>query len=347
MYDPFECLLAEKTTSGRSHVTADKTVPAKSRLCSVVSKKAGDDPGGSGTPFDAYLGVEIPPPWADDIAESRRFPEGLVDPLERAWDAGIIGKFTGLMPAPEYSVEGRARVLLFEKPQGPLAAYERREWLLPSEQLVPFAEALADTDDLSRFDRYREEGAGVRDVLVCTHGAHDACCGKFGYPVYEELRSEHAGPDLRVWRTSHIGGHRFAPTLLDFPEGRYWGHVETEHLEGLARRSVPAAQLARFCRGWAAVGRPFEQLVEREVLAREGWEWTTYLRSARTLSQRGEERAEVLIEYASPDGAVSGAYEATVEQDGSVMTLGSSGTDPLQEVERYRVSRLEKLILFS
>lgn len=52
--------------------------------------------------------------------------------------------------------------------------------------------------------------------------------------------------------------------------------------------------------------------------------------------------AQIRIEYKSSDGAVSGAYEATVEQNGSVMTLGSSGTGPLQEITRYRVSRLER-----
>jgi hypothetical protein len=245
------------------------------RLCSVVSKAAGDDPGGSGTPFDAYLGIEVAPPWQTDITESPNFPEGLRELVGRTGEAGVIGKFTGLMPDPEHSHEGHARALLFRKPGGPASAYERQEWLLPNDKLVPFAEALVG-GDFSALDRYRQDSAGGRDILVCTHGARDACCGKFGYSIYNLLRSGYAGPDLRVWRTSHLGGHRFAATLLDFPEGRYWGHLEPEHLENLALRNGPAAEIMRFCRGWAAVERPFEQLVEREVLACEGWEWSTY-----------------------------------------------------------------------
>lgn len=58
----------------------------------------------------------------------------------------------------------------------------------------------------------------MRDILVCTHGSRDVCWGKFGYAIYKLLRARHAAPNgLRVWRTSHIGGHRFASTLLDFP----------------------------------------------------------------------------------------------------------------------------------
>lgn len=317
---------------------------SESRLCSVVSRASGDDPGGSGTPFDAYLGIEVAPPWKDDVAESRNFPEGLREPIERAWDADVIGKFTGLMPDPEYSREGHTRVLRLEKPDGPFAAYEKGEWLLPHGEVVPFARALAG-GDLARFERFREDTSGFRDILVCTHGANDACCGRFGYPVYDRLRFRHAAgnPHLRVWRTSHIGGHRFAPTLIDFPEGRYWGHLEPEHLENIVLRNGPVSEVARLCRGWAAMDRPFEQLVERGILAREGWFWTTYQRSARTLRVEGDERgAEVRIEYRSPDGA-SGAYEATVEAGGAVMTLGSSGTDPLSEVVQFRISRLEKV----
>ena len=48
------------------------------------------------------------------------------------------------------------------------------------------------------------------------------------------------------------------------------------------------------------------------------------------------------IAYESPDGAVSGAYEATVETADTVMTLESSGGGELSEVDQYRVVRLEK-----
>ncbi len=316
------------------------------RLCSVVSRAAGDDPGGNATPFDSYLGVEIAPPWRDDVAGSKYFPEGLRHAIEGAWKAGNIGKFTGLMPDLEYSREGHTRMLFLKRPEGPFAAYEKLEYLLPNAEVVPFVEALAAPERLPRFERYREDTAHVRDFLVCTHGSRDVCCGKFGYPLYEILRYGYAaasGGLLRVWRTSHIGGHRFAPTLLDLPEGRYWGHLEPEALENLAKRSGPVAELRRFYRGWAGLGTRCEQMAEREVFAREGWEWTEYLKEGRVLAVNGEEdRAEVRIEYHSPGGEISGAYEATVEQDGSVMTLGSSGADLLQEARQYRVSRLKR-----
>jgi hypothetical protein len=316
------------------------------RLCSVVSKAAGDDPGGSGTPFDGYLGIEVAPPWKDDVTESPNFPEGLWDAVERVWDAGVIGKFTGLLPDPEYSREGHVRVMLMRRPPGLAARYEKAEYVVPKAEVVALVESLLEPEGTARFERYAEDTSNVRDILVCTHGANDACCGKFGYPVYDLLRFKYAAenPGPRVWRTSHIGGHRFAPTLIDFPEGRYWGHLEPEHVEDLVLRRGPASELAPHCRGLASLGRPFEQLVEREILSREGWAWTGYAKRGETLSvDENEDRAEVRIEYESPAGE-RGVYEAPVEASGSVMTLGASGTDPLQEVKQYRVVGLKKLV---
>jgi len=309
-----------------------------------VSKRAGDDPAGSGGSFDGYLGIEIPAPWKSQVAESLYLSEELREALDRASDAGAFDKFTALMPDPEYSRAGYARVLYLRRPNdGPFAAYEKEEYLVPEGELVPLVATLP--DGLSRFEGYREDTSGVRDVLVCTHGSRDICCGKFGYPIYNILRFKHAAPEkLRVWRASHVGGHRFAPTLLEFPEGRYWGHLEIGATEDLVERTDPFSRLARFYRGWAGFGSRFEQIAEREILNREGWKWTGYLKEGIVLSLDGDEsRAEVRIEYADPEGGLSGAYEALVEADGSVMTLDNSGTDPLEEAVQYHVTRLERV----
>ena len=316
------------------------------QLSCVVSKANGEDPAGSATPFAGYLLVEVALPWKEDITESRRFPEGLKETIERARNAGSLDKLTGLVPDPEYSREGHTRIILFRRPPGPFfAAYEKEEYVIPDGELVTLVEALtAEPERLSRFARYREDASHVRDILLCTHGSRDICCGKFGCPLYKELRQRYAtepeGRRLRVWRTSHVGGHRFAPNLMDLPEGRYWGCMGAEALENLVLRNGPVSDLRRFYRGWAGLGSSFEQIAEREVFGNEGWGWTEYPKAGEVLETNGD-RAEVRIEYQNTEG-ISGAYEATVETTGSVATLTNSGTGPLQEARQYRVSRLEK-----
>ncbi|GAA4123442.1 sucrase ferredoxin [Nocardioides fonticola] len=68
--------------------------------------------------------------------------------------------------------------------------------------------------------------------LVCTHGRRDVCCAEFGRPVAAALAAR--WPD-DTWETSHLGGHRFAPTLIALPSGVTLGRVG-------AADAVPAAE---------------------------------------------------------------------------------------------------------
>lgn len=70
--------------------------------------------------------------------------------------------------------------------------------------------------------------AGARRVvhplfLICTHGRHDKCCAKFGYPTYKLMRTYYAEA---TWQVSHVGGDRFASNVICFPHGIYYGHVD-------------------------------------------------------------------------------------------------------------------------
>ncbi len=312
------------------------------RLCSLVSRANGEDPIGSVKPVENRLVVELPQPWQRDALGSRRLVEGLRPVVEGVQDAGLLGAFSAILPDREYSRRDHTRVLFLRRPPGPFAAYEKVDLLVPNGELVAAVGALLEGGGLEGFGRYRQETDHVRDLLVCTHGGRDVCCGKFGYPVFDLLRRRHAAPgNLRVWRTSHIGGHRFAPTMIDYPEGRLWGHLEPWAAEGVAKRSGPVSDLRPFYRGWSGLQSPAEQVAEREVFSREGWAWTGYLKEGHVLGS-GDGRTEVRIAYRSADGAVSGAYEATVEVAGTVMTLESSGDEELVGVDQYRVVRLEK-----
>jgi hypothetical protein len=312
------------------------------RLCSLVSKANGEDPIGSAKAVKNRLIVELPQPWLSNALGSRRLVEGLRPVVEGAQDDGLLGAFSAILPDREYSRNGHNRLLFLRRPEGPFAAYDKVDLLVPDGEIVAAVGALLGGAGLGRFRRYRQETGHVRDLLVCTHGSRDVCCGKFGYPVYDLLRRRHASPGrVRVWRTSHLGGHRFAPTMIDYPEGRLWGHLEPWAAERLAARRGPVSDLGAFHRGWAGLRSPAEQAAEREVFAREGWAWTGYLKEGSVLNSGGG-RTEVRIAYRSADGAVSGAYEATVEVAGTVMTKESSGDPELVEVDQYRVVRLEK-----
>jgi hypothetical protein len=67
-------------------------------------------------------------------------------------------------------------------------------------------------------------------VCVCTHARHDQCCAVKGRPVVTALARQY--PD-ETWECSHLGGDRFAATLVIFPEGLLYGRMTAADAPGL------------------------------------------------------------------------------------------------------------------
>ncbi|HEY3882433.1 MAG TPA: sucrase ferredoxin [Trebonia sp.] len=69
-------------------------------------------------------------------------------------------------------------------------------------------------------------------IAVCAHGRHDQCCATRGRAVAAELwRDDPAA----VWECSHIGGDRFAATMLLFPHGINYGWADTLGARAMVR----------------------------------------------------------------------------------------------------------------
>jgi hypothetical protein len=74
--------------------------------------------------------------------------------------------------------------------------------------------------------------ASQRLALVCTNGKRDQCCALRGRPVAAALAE--AGWD--TWECSHLGGHRFAATLLVLPTGDMFGWLDAASAIDVLRR---------------------------------------------------------------------------------------------------------------
>jgi hypothetical protein len=327
------------------------------RFCSVCARQAGLDPAGSAYAYAQVLAVEVPLPWPMSMyTEPGVLPQELLDlrnVLVEAYQRGEpidIGSFA-IAPDAAYSVPGHRRVLAYRRPVGPFAAFAQDEYLVPEADVGPLCWALLlDQAALPHFADALLPPSGARDLMVCTHGAVDAACAKFGFPLYRQLRriaGESQGR-LRAWRVSHFGGHVFAPTLIDMPEFRYWAYVEREEAELIAHRQGDGSRLRDNYRGWAGLDSPLLQVAERELFARHGWPWVEYRKTGRILVQ-GEilpdddepAWAKVRIDYATPDGSSGGAYTARVELAHRLDCIAGSGdTDPYA-YPQYVVTRLE------
>lgn len=115
------------------------------------------------------------------------------------------------------------------------------------------------------------------------------------YELYEKLReprerSPKTGSPrgrARIWRVSHLGGHRFAPTAIELPTLRQWAFLTPEAAERILSRCGDCSELRRHYRGWAGLGSAWEQVLEREVLDREGWPATQWPMEGRVVEVAG------------------------------------------------------------
>lgn len=69
-------------------------------------------------------------------------------------------------------------------------------------------------------------------VAVCAHGKHDQCCAVRGRGAVAAIAAEY--PEL-TWECSHLGGDRFAATMLILPEGLCYGRVDSTDPPNLVR----------------------------------------------------------------------------------------------------------------
>jgi hypothetical protein len=319
-------------------------------MCSIFSREQHEDPIGTAGEYDLYVIMELPLPWARDAWDSPRLPDGLGALAARAQALKLNVRQLAIQPDPEYSEPGRTRIFTYRRPTGSFAHYAKSEYIVPSNELIPVMGTLLDIEaglPAADLHGYRRESSHIREMLLCTHGTRDACCGKFGYSIYSLLRHVHAPAmegKMRAWRVSHLGGHRFAPNLLDFPEGRYWARLDKDAVEAILLREKAVTGLHDHYRGWSGLD-PLCQVAEREILMREGWAWTNYLTAGDVLEwDEGGETAVVRIEYADPSRGISGAYEAVIEKSGTLPMITCLSDEPARQVDQYRVRSLVKAV---
>lgn len=125
----------------------------------------------------------------------------------------------------------------------------------------------------SPFDKLAKKPGGTKVdkpiYLVCTNGNRDACCSKFGFPIYKKLYQEIPNPDEHVWQCSHVGGHRFAANMVTLPYGHYYGQVEEKDLSSIDSHSKKHEVYLNKYRGTAPY-KPYQQVALAHIMKETG-----------------------------------------------------------------------------
>lgn len=230
--------------------------------CSAWAREVALSPVASIGSYRGYVLVETALPWPRDIGEVASL--GGITAVARQ----LGYRVQALVPSSLGSGPDTRRLILHVAGDGPgFAGYHRFE-TTAGDSLEAALQSLLDAAASESAD----EQPDITDLLVCTHGRRDVCCGSQGTDLALRLAAEGPPPGVAFWRTSHTGGHRFAPTFLVLPQGTGWAFADPDLVRRVIDRSVPFSDVAPFYRGCAGLDSPEGQAMEREVLASVGWE---------------------------------------------------------------------------
>jgi hypothetical protein len=209
----------------------------------------------------AWLLIEHSGPWPPEPAEAV-LPPPLHAVVSSAVGLGIRVQLIR-RPGPRRAGNARSVFTVFAAWTGGSEPWLRRGEV-PAESGSP---AGLDLDRLSA-GRPVSFGSPVSEplFLVCGHAQRNACCARFGGPLAAGLAARYPG---QVFRTTHVGGHRYAANLVILPHGLYYGPVGIEEA---------TAAISAYERGTVAPGRyrgragqpRSTQQAEYELLARTG-----------------------------------------------------------------------------
>ena len=286
--------------------------------CSDAARLRGDDNTATAARIDVWILVELPITWGRDPITEAALPQVVRDALRRA--SHEIPRSRVVFIRKRVECLGPTRVYIVRSAPH-IGVIQLDLDTLEEVATIPFISLAGDAT----------APAARPLVLVCTHGQHDSCCGRRGYPLFDALRRR---DELDVWQCSHIGGDRFAANAVILPWGIYYGPVEPRDADTLAESIAAEEIFLPAYRGRSSMSRPVQAAEtflrrERSELARDAFE----LVSRETL-----ENGRVTVHLRDRSGEI---HEVTIEQFVSAETATLTCTAKVATtVPQFRLVRI-------
>jgi hypothetical protein len=313
----------------------------KNFFCSDYSRQVGEEIIGSATNYQTYILVECPTPWMTEAFTSKWVPDNLRDLATKIHSSKQPIRFL-LIANDESHKKSETTVLIYNKPEGLITGYQKHEFKLPNIKQVA---GVVQQWLIGKNPDYQIENNINRDILICTHGSHDQCCARYGNPFYFHAKntiSELQLENTRIWRSSHFGGHRFAPTAIDLPTARYYGKLDQDSFRSIIAKTGDIQLLENIYRGWGILPNAL-QVLEREIIFSQGWKWFEN-KVAGKIIQQSLDNNTILAElsYETPAGAFY-TYQAKLVKDEVKTRVLKSSCHATQEcvVVKYAVASLD------
>ncbi|MBU6245677.1 MAG: hypothetical protein KGP12_10740 [Actinomycetales bacterium] len=234
--------------------------------CSTRSRQVGEPLAGTAPRADAWVVLEQPGPWGARALRDADLPAGLGAILADAAASTRVGILLARHPSrPARQADGRRHAWVADVRPGSERLHHG---------LLDDISSVADWDfaGLATGDLPTLDGPSADPLLLaCTQGGRDACCATIGRPLLAAVH-EHLGVQQHLaWEASHIGGHRFAPTLLVLPTGAVYGRLDPAAAVSALRACADGRITGDGLRGRTGLS-PQEQVAEIAVRAHLGGE---------------------------------------------------------------------------
>ncbi|MEV7784523.1 sucrase ferredoxin [Streptomyces sp. NPDC088106] len=238
-----------------------------SSTCSTVSRELEEPVAGTAATARTWLLLEQPGPWG-----ARALTSSHLDPsLGRALEAAAKG--TGVRIAlirragrhADSGVPAARQVYVAHTVPGNVWLHAAT--VTDPEHLLGLDFAALGRGESGTLGTVLGGGPRTGDplALVCTNGKRDRCCALLGRPLAAELAA--SGVE-GVWEVTHLGGHRFSPTVLVLPYGYAYGRAEAHAVKEVLHRVQEGRIVVEGCRGgsaWERPGQAAELAVRRAV----------------------------------------------------------------------------------
>ncbi|MFD8525209.1 sucrase ferredoxin [Streptomyces capillispiralis] len=235
--------------------------------CSTVSRALDEPVAGTAATARTWLLLEQPGPWGAKALTSSHLDPALGRALEAATKG--TGVRVALIRRPGRHADCRvpAARQVFVAHTGPGNVWLHAATTTEPERLLDLDVAALGRGEVASFDAVLGGRPYEGDplALVCTNGKRDRCCALLGRPLAAELA---ASGVQGVWEVTHLGGHRFSPTVLVLPYGYAYGRAEAHLVKEVLHRAQEGRIVLEGCRGrsaWERPGQAAELAVRRAV----------------------------------------------------------------------------------
>jgi hypothetical protein len=314
--------------------------------CSNSTKLSNENIICSVSKLEAQIAIELEEPWEVIPLKSIYFPQALQNLVPQL--AKLKFEFSvNYFAKNDYSIKDHTRIFIFRRNGGEFDDFHKLELLVPNNEfqniISNFVEYFTSLNNPFQNLEIKTH-KNVNEIFVCIHGARDQCCGKYGLQLYKEFQNQvnqNGNSQFRIWKSSHIGGHRYAPTFYEAPSMRWYGLFQIKDIPNFLNREEANFNVINNYRGMSGILNKFALLIENELFKKYSWNWLKAENKNYEVTQiNGKDSAIVNFYFKLHRSPNITKTSFQINFDKITEGLSSCGSSDIKSVKQYMIQEI-------